>query len=76
MADKTPEEIAADKAAKAARRARVLHDHDGFAINSIVSGEDATRGVAEGWADGHPSAVKYAEKLARLAKRAAGEDDD
>jgi hypothetical protein len=33
-------------------------------------------GSAEGWADANPAAVKYAEKLARQAKRAAGEDDD
>jgi hypothetical protein len=57
-------------------KARVLVDHDGHKVDTIVTGEDAARGVAEGWADGHASAVKYAEKLARQAKRAAGEDDD
>lgn len=62
--------------AKAPKKARVLHDHDGHKINDIVTGEHAERGHAEGWADPHPSAVKYAEKLARDAKRAAGADDE
>ena len=84
MAEKTQEEIAAEKAAadkaaaakKTEKRARVLLDHDGNAVNSIVTGATAERAIAEGWGDGHPSAVEYAEKLARAAKRAAGEDDE
>lgn len=47
-----------------ATEARVLLDHDGFKINSIVSGDDAARGVAEGWADADPSAVAYAKSIA------------
>jgi hypothetical protein len=54
--------------------ARVLLDHDGFKINQVVSGADAERGVAEGWADGDPAAVKYAKGLAKEAPAAAEEE--
>jgi hypothetical protein len=55
-------------------RARVLLDHDGFAVNQIVEGADAERGHREGWADPHPSAVAYARKLASRKAREAAED--
>jgi hypothetical protein len=50
---------------KTSIKARVLFDHDGQKINSVVSGDLAERAIAEGWGDGHASAVKYAEKLAK-----------
>jgi len=56
--------------------ARVLVDHDGHKIDSVVTGADAERAIAEGWGDGHPSAVKHAQKLARQSKRKSGELDD
>jgi hypothetical protein len=62
--------------AKAPAKARVLVDHDGFTVDQIITGEDAARGHAEGWADGHPTAVKHAEKIARQKRRAANPDGD
>jgi hypothetical protein len=49
--------------AKSSGEARVLLNHDGFKINSIISGDDAARGVAEGWADADPAAVAHAKSV-------------
>ena len=46
-----------------ATEARVLLDHDGFKCDQVVTGADAARGVAEGWADGDAAAVAYAKTL-------------
>lgn len=61
-----------DTQAKPADRkveARVLLDTDGFACNQLISGSDAERGIAAGWADGHPDAIAFAKRAARKAAR-------
>jgi hypothetical protein len=57
-------------------KARVLVDHGEHKVDDLIAGAAAEHAVAHGLADNHPSAVKYAEKLARQKKRAAGGDDD
>lgn len=75
MSEKTEEQKTAEaKAAaeaKATKNAKVsvIVDQGGHKVNDVVSlaPDEAKAAVAAGWADDHPSAVKYAEGLKKPA---------
>jgi hypothetical protein len=50
-------------------KVRVIADQGDYVINDVLSlkADDAAAAVAAGWADDHPSAVKYAERLKKAA---------
>jgi alkylhydroperoxidase family enzyme len=58
------------------RKARVLVDHGEYKIDQILEGAAAERAVADGLADDHPTAVAYAQKLARRKAREAADAED
>lgn len=59
---------------KKAAKARVLVATGGHQVDDILGGADAEAAIEAGWADGHPSAVAYAERQARK-RRSADEDE-
>jgi hypothetical protein len=72
------EKAAAEKAAgtKKAKRARVIVDHGEYRIDQVLEGAAAEAAVRDGLADDHPTAVAYAEKLARRKAREAADAED
>jgi hypothetical protein len=58
------------------QKARVILDHGERKIDDVISGPEAEAAIAAGHADGHPTAVAYAEKLARRKARAKADADD
>jgi hypothetical protein len=60
----------------APKKARVIIDHGDRKIDDLISGPEAEAAIAAGHADGHPSAVAYAEKLARRKARAKADAED
>lgn len=66
----------ADEAKKSTTKARVLVDHGNHKVDDIIEGAAAEQAVLHGQADDHPSAVAYAQKVARRkARDKAGADD-
>lgn len=66
----------AEEAKKAPTKARVIVDHGEYKIDQILEGAAAEAAVKDGLADDHPTAVAYAQKLARRKARAAADADD
>lgn len=68
--------MAEEAAKKASTKARVLVDHGDYKIDQILEGQAAEAAVRDGLADDHPTAVAYAQKLARRKAREAADAED
>lgn len=58
-------------------KARVIAQHADHEIDDVITltETEAKSAAAEGWADAHPDAVKYAESLGKPAKAPAANDE-